>query len=320
MECLLLQAKTDAIESDLEAIVTAWVNSELAAEKFKQNTINRKFFARHFGIRVIGHLLNVIKGTVKPGQCPVMTVMLVFFKEKQIPLSDIFIICSSLRERLVEYFMERGELSQGLYRELSFLIDRNFEGVIREYFDICIYPHALSQTPEESQGAAARIERPVKAGEGTRISAKEFLENNAVQQDDIDELSDLVQDVETLLFDRETLDAESFETLKTLFEKYTYIVDGFYEFQELGYSLSVLVGLLSSIRFGDIAPEDHKKVLAFFDSISSDLNSWRKNIFVEQSAIDINYLDDSLLSSIAMFEVLLTSRDNSGDEGDLELF
>jgi len=79
--------------------------------------------------------------------------------------------------------------------------------------------------------------------------------------------------------------------------------------------------VLSSIRFEDIKPEDHKKILTFFESIISDLNSWRTNIFIDQSAIDINYLDNSLLSSIAMFEVFLTSQGGSGsDEEELELF
>ena len=93
MVCTQLQAEIGEIESNVEAIVKAWINSDLAVEKFKKNAINRKFFARHFGVRVINHLVNVVNGEVKPGQCPVMTVMLMFFKEKQIPLCDIFIIC-----------------------------------------------------------------------------------------------------------------------------------------------------------------------------------------------------------------------------------
>ena len=126
--------------------------------------------------------------------------------------------------------------------------------------------------------------------------------------------------METLLFEKESLSEETFEKITSLFEKYAHTLGSFYEFQELGYSLTVLVGVLSSIRYGDISPGDHKKVLAFFDSIISDLNSWRNNIFIDRSAIDINYLDDSLLSSIAMFEVFLTAQGESGDEGDLELF
>ena len=323
MECKALQSNLSHLEADIQTIVLAWVQSDLASKMFERNAINKKFFARHFGVRVLNHLFNVISGRVKPGECPVITVMLMFFKEKNIPLCDIFIICSSLRERLVEYFMDKGSLTKEIYGEISYLIDLNFAGVIREYFELCVYPRMMPEASLQSEGApmAAQIERPVTAAEGAKISAAEFLENAVVAQDDIDELTDLVEDVETLLFEKESLNEETFETMKAIFDKYAQVVAGFYEFQELGYSLTVLVGVLSSIRFEDIKPEDHKKILTFFESIISDLNSWRTNIFIDQSAIDINYLDNSLLSSIAMFEVFLTSQGGSGsDEEELELF
>ncbi len=314
MECRELQKSIGRLDADTHAIVTAWVNSDLAAEKFKRNAINRKFFARHFGVRVMGHLLNVINGSIRPGECPVITVMLMFFKEKSIPLSDIFIICSALREQLVEYFMKQDTLSMEIYREIAFLIDRNFEGVIQEFFEICVEPAC-----DPATGRVRRAEAEAGVKVRVTVSAAEFLQNNIFMQDDIDELSELAEDVETLLFDHETLDETVFEKIKSVFEKYAQIVSSFYEFQELGYSLTVLAGVLSNYGYGDIKADDRQKVHVYLESIIGDLSKWRKHIFIDRDAIDINYLDDSLLTSIAMFEVLLTSQEN-GDEGDLELF
>jgi len=311
-----LETNIKQIENDATAIVKAWVNRELVSEKFALNSIGRAFFARHFGIRVVRHLIRVIKGEIAPGQCPVVTVMLLFFKEKRIPLCDIFVICSGLRAQLVEVLIDHGLFSKDSYREIAYLFDKNFEGVIREFFEISGYSVAQKV---QLEAPSAPVQKSVHFQEEPKITAAAFLENNDINRDDIEELSDLVEDVETVLFKHEQLTQEDFGKIRALFEKYAHILSEFYEFKDLGYSLTVLAGVLSSYRYDTIAPEDYKKIRTFFESIISDLNSWRKNIFVDADAIDIHYLDESLLSSIAMFEVLLTS-DENGDEGDLELF
>ena len=323
MQLSRLAAMADKLEESKKALVAEWVQSPLVEEKFKINHIGKSFFARHFGIRVVDHMLKVIRGDVKPGYCPVITVMLMFFKEKNIPLSDIFIICSGLRQRMVEHLNDMGDFSIELYREISFLIDKNFEGVIAEYFDICL--GASAGCPAAGHGGNNKCSATAQAAPSKdpelsngKISAAKFWELNDINSDDVDELRELAVDVDQTLGEDERMRQEDYEKLRGYFGQYARIVNEFYEFKELGYSLSILTELLENTPYGNIPEADNLRVQTYFESIMHDLNNWCQHVFITRETEDVHYLDDSLLSSIAMLEAFITNKET--EEEELELF
>ena len=56
---------------------------------------------------------------------------------------------------------------------------------------------------------------------------------------------------------------------------------------------------------------DSDLFIDFMFSILDDLNSWNENIFHKKIAMDIHYLDDSLISSIAQLRTLFKNDDSS---------
>ncbi len=65
-----------------------------------------------------------------------------------------------------------------------------------------------------------------------------------------------------------------------------------------------------------------KKITLLFSGIQSDLGDWRRVLFVDQSALDIHYLDSSLFSTCLQIELILSDEANEIDsvEEDLILF
>ena len=64
----------------------------------------------------------------------------------------------------------------------------------------------------------------------------------------------------------------------------------------------------------------YKKMLLFLSNIILDLSTWRKIVFIEQSANDIHYMDSSLFSSILQLELLFNTEQQHEEEDDFELF
>lgn len=135
--------------------------------------------------------------------------------------------------------------------------------------------------------------------------------------DEIDELKDvgeeLVALVEYLLADKKE------DTLTKIINAlliYTTAIESLSQFKDLGYALRNVTRFLKELP----PSADKRKLAILLGALADDLSQWYRNIFVLQSAINIHYLDSSLLSSCFQMEAAFNEdmADNIGD--DLELF
>ncbi len=151
-----------------------------------------------------------------------------------------------------------------------------------------------------------------------KISAVEYMEElGDIFFDEIDELKDVGEELVVLV---EHLIADKKEdTLSKIINAlliYTTAVESLSQFQDLGYALRNVTRFLK-----ELSPSaDKRKLAILLGALADDLSQWYKNIFVLQSAINIHYLDSSLLSSCFQMEATFNEdmADNMGD--DLELF
>lgn len=138
--------------------------------------------------------------------------------------------------------------------------------------------------------------------------------------DDLAELSEIEIEISDIIDIFENNDRKgSFTELGNRFIAYSKTIDRLLEFEDL--ALAVKNFGLFLIAANGNEEIRWQKLLSYAQNIKLDLVSWRHTIFVEQSALDIHYLDSSLLSSCVQAQI------NSGqdatyieDENDLELF
>ena len=136
-----------------------------------------------------------------------------------------------------------------------------------------------------------------------KISAIKYLENTNFTKDEIDELEDLIDELELILYAKDSkLNEELVEELIEIFVKYkTFFVD----FLEINDALYSLIEILENLDLNKFSQKEKKFILEFIRNLHEDLKEWFKNIFIEKSAVDIHYLDASLLSSIMQLKQLL---------------
>jgi len=153
-----------------------------------------------------------------------------------------------------------------------------------------------------------------------KITAEDFYAEGSMddfdRHDIIDccnELSDIVHDVNI------GYDESYFIRVYEHFQRYAGILEKNTDFRDLGFSLSKLSQFLEQ-NLADLPNHPKKKaILVILSSIVEDMLSWAKTVLQERTAVDIHYLDASLLSSIIQFEMMFSSSKEENDD-DLEFF
>lgn len=153
-----------------------------------------------------------------------------------------------------------------------------------------------------------------------KITASDFHDEGSMDEYDIHDIlecSDALQEAITDTYSEHNQDY--FQNVNSRVQSYATILEKNLEFRDIGYSLSKLSALLS--EHGESLAYHSKKpaLLILLNAIVEDLIAWTVTVLREKTAIDIHYLDASLLSSILQFEMMLLPPKEDEDD-DLEFF
>jgi len=310
----------DIIESNKTSILNMWMEYEVVENALSKNTLKKDFFQEKFASKVFDFTINVVNNKNDLGNCPVIGVMLILFKKKNIPLSDIFIICVHLKNSLLHFLNQKNLLDDAMIKEISVLMDYNFEGVIREYTEIYYkdsYKHTPYKKVSNQTASSNEISTPLEVKVSTSASA--YLQEVELDMEMIDELDELESDTLNAIDSEETINRNSIDEASNLFNQYSNVLNSMYEFEELAYTLTILKDLLLSTEIETLDEETGYMISIYLKAIISDLQSWRMSIFITNEAEDIHYLDKTLLSSIAQLQITLLPQDNKNEE-EIEFF
>lgn len=135
--------------------------------------------------------------------------------------------------------------------------------------------------------------------EHKKISAKEFMQEGSIEEGIIHELEELLDEYYHISFDE--LNEAYLEKFKSIIEEFIKVFNYSFEFKDLAYGLQNLLNVLNNINI----KENKELIRLLLDSIMEDLNKFYQSVFVKQDAIDIHYLDASLLANISQIEIIL---------------
>ncbi len=319
-----IRKSIDLIENNKEEILDLWMRYEIVQEKLKKNTFDIDFFKDKFASKVFDYALSVVNEKNKAENCPVIGVLLMLFKKKNIPLSDIFIICVHLKNSLLHFAYKNSFLNHDTIKEISLLMDYSFEGVINEYV-VLYYKDDLIPNKEKSEDEKKKTVELKKQVINTKLetashtSAELYFQEVDVDMDTIEELDELEGDTLDALSAQVALNQNSLDESSNLFFKYSSVLGTMIEFEELSYTLKLLSDLLRETECESMSEDTKFMVDIYLKAIISDLKSWRKAIFIQMEAEDIHYLDKTLLSSIAQIQMTLLPEEESQDE-EIEFF
>ncbi|MEA3553864.1 MAG: response regulator [Campylobacterota bacterium] len=139
-----------------------------------------------------------------------------------------------------------------------------------------------------------------------KVTAKEFLELYKDEGIDTEELSELEDDLDTLISNilfNENLE-ENLPDIINILEKYNRFLYMFSEFEELSKVIYALVELLNSIDYSTL--KRTKITSKFIVAIIEDLFDWKEHVFILKDAVDVYYINASILNSYVQLKDIIT--------------
>jgi len=145
-----------------------------------------------------------------------------------------------------------------------------------------------------------------------KVKAEDFLK-------DIDNLEHIIEDFQDIEYDLiKTIDnldektlSKNIEIILESFNTYASVLNGFHDFYELSVALRQIKRVLSEANFSDEMPLKNKQKIAnYTKAILNDLVEWQNHVFVSQDALDVFYINASLLSSCMQLENMIKNAYN----------
>jgi len=139
-----------------------------------------------------------------------------------------------------------------------------------------------------------------------KLTAQEFLVDYPVLDYILDDIQEVQEDLDEHIENMYggNLVSQMDYIIHTI-TKYINFLNTFSDFVELSTALNMLNKVLDETDIQSI-DERHKDIVAeFIKSILIDLESWKEHVFVLQDAIDVFYINASLLNSCIQLETLL---------------
>lgn len=153
------------------------------------------------------------------------------------------------------------------------------------------------------------------------MTAVEYVETTAISiMPKIESLEFLENRIDAAIIDYEkNSDDETLEVLCSHLNSYKEVLDLLSAFDHLAFAIKSLIDFLRSLKE---RPAEKDKIQILCTSLLNllhDLTAWREQVFIKQDALNIHYLDASLLSSCMQIEAIFEEK--VIDEGDdLEFF
>ena len=310
------------LEDNKELISHKWCENTIVQERLMKHEIDVEYFRTHFGIKVVEYFLSVIKSEAEIGNCPVVFVMIDFFKHKDLPLDDIFMICVHFKNSVTSFIFSRYSFNQELFDNVSLIVDRNFEGVVRNYIGM----KALKQEQHTSQKIASVKKETVNSEKENEEAETVTSYAEYVLEHDLYELEDLEDDIDTLsikVAGNTNVEIDNIVVLGSSIKRYGAILNNYHLFAKLGESIVKLgVAFQTNSEILYESSDKRANIATLLEGFVNDLIVWRKEIF-ENNIEDPHFLDASFFSNvdtIIMFMEYNESAEVLSTEDDVDFF
>ena len=123
----------DVFKKSKNKILSTWLSHSSPSEILALHEINPEHFIDLYGSGVFDYFMDVIAKKTQLGDCPVMHMLLIFLKDRETSVDEVFAICSNFRNTMIDFTYDAGINSRAISDEISYMFDTNFRGVLTFY-------------------------------------------------------------------------------------------------------------------------------------------------------------------------------------------
>jgi len=311
------------------SVLEGWKKRQYVRDILIERKIDTNFFIQHFGLRIFLYFITILNDKGLPGQCPIVSVMLKFFTRRGMMLDEVYLICSGMRNTIVDVLLDNDiKHSDEVFTLAINLFDLNFAGVIKEYLDIT---YKQDQTNSIKSHEGVSLSHTIDTTNTDKNENESSLENKIDNQilddyfahdedqgennilflpNDADELLECFNNISELLASAiNNPDSDKIEEVANIFSKAGSILLHYSPYLDaLASSMEELAQSLRghSDAFIDVLESTNGGMLKLFDAVNIDMDHYIQRFSVESLAMkNSHHIHDpttlSILQIISMF-------------------
>lgn len=114
-------------------IMRSWISNQDVLRVLNKYNITKEVFIKDYAFGIFDYYVEILEDSAVIGDCPVINDLLKFLKERAIGTDELFVICAGFKNALIEFMYEEEINSLNIQKEIIYIYERNFEGVLRKY-------------------------------------------------------------------------------------------------------------------------------------------------------------------------------------------
>lgn len=298
---------------DYKQLCHLWTICPITLEVLDRINISKKQFENMIAPILFNNFLKVIDGNVALGITKHLDALLTIFHELNIKVYDLFIIYTQFKNIICEYAVSAGD--NILYRESTFILDKNLSLLIAKYTD---FEYEIVENIDVIQVSKQSISdtstEKIKKEEENNISAKEFAEIEPIDEELMQDLTDVEFEFEPLFYSHNTISKPLIIEVNKLLYIYGSILNRTLEFGELHTNIEHFSQILSNLDIDNLGEDQKSSFYIMIKAVLTDLITWKNEVFIYKTTHDIHFLDKSIISGIIQCEALMTGDQVDNDE------
>jgi PAS domain S-box-containing protein len=116
-------------------ILEQWMHYDAPREILEHHGIDCDRFVSDYAGHVFDYFMAVIRSEMEIGDCPVMSQLLLYLKDRDVSADELFIICSHFRKSMLDFSYDSHLNNKAIFDEISYVFDLNFSGLLKRYTD-----------------------------------------------------------------------------------------------------------------------------------------------------------------------------------------
>lgn len=235
-------------------------------------------------------------------------------------INDVLIVIGALQENLLKWLEHNKSTDQKIWKTKSQYV-ADYASAILKIKELELSPNKEEIKSKKSSIIDAERMANMHYKDDEKITAAQFMQDNEIEIELIDDLSDYENEMADALYEDEGLTSNMVSTGTNILEHYSKLLNQTVDFRDLAYAIQTMVLVLNGLKLDVLDKKNRRKLKLYLENITSDLSDWKEKVFVDKDALDIHYLDASMLSSCAQVEMLINPPKEEDDEDDdFELF
>ena len=130
-----LKKNIEVFEKNKIQILQIWIKNKDVLNILNNYSITKETFIKDYAFGILDYYIGVIKETNEIGDCPVIKNFLILLKDKNVGTNELFVICAGFKNALIEFTFDKNINSLEIQKEIIYVYERNFEGVLKQYSD-----------------------------------------------------------------------------------------------------------------------------------------------------------------------------------------